>query len=157
MRVATEKFAISAAATSNFRAARRISTADAEPEVIMRTTVNQTELYFDADGPELTVDGERLRSRPTLVVIHGGPGFDHGYLRPGLSPLADSAQVLHVDLRGQGRSACRSRHARSTRWPRTSPRSATAWASTSRSSSATPPADSSRVTSRCATRACRPD
>lgn len=40
-----------------------------------------------------------------MVVIHGGPGFDHGYLRPGLSPLADSAQVLYVDLRGQGRSA----------------------------------------------------
>jgi proline iminopeptidase len=67
--------------------------------------VNDTELYFDVEGAELAVDGERLRPRPTLVVLHGGPGFDHGYLRPGLSPLARDAQLVFVDLRGQGRSA----------------------------------------------------
>jgi pimeloyl-ACP methyl ester carboxylesterase len=42
---------------------------------------------------------------PTIVVLHGGPGFDQGYLRPGIGALHDVAQVVFVDLRGQGRSA----------------------------------------------------
>ncbi len=40
-----------------------------------------------------------------MVVLHGGPGFDQGYLRPGLRALAGDAQLVFVDLRGQGRSA----------------------------------------------------
>jgi proline iminopeptidase len=70
----------------------------------MRITVNRTELYFDVDGSELAIAGAGLRRRPTLVVLHGGPGFDQGYLRPGLHALADAAQFVFVDLRGQGRS-----------------------------------------------------
>ena len=72
---------------------------------IMRITVNHTELYFDVEGPELAIAGDELRRRPTLVVLHGGPGFDQGYLRPGLRALAADAQLVFVDLRGQGRSA----------------------------------------------------
>lgn len=71
----------------------------------MRVSVNDTELYLDVEGGELAVDGERLRRRPTLLALHGGPGFDQGYLRPGLRPLANDAQLVFVDLRGQGRSA----------------------------------------------------
>ena len=71
----------------------------------MRVSVDDTELYLDVEGAELAVDGERLRRRATVVVLHGGPGFDQGYLRPGLRPLADEAQLVFVDLRGQGRSA----------------------------------------------------
>jgi proline iminopeptidase len=71
----------------------------------MHTTVNGTGLYFDVEGAELSVADDALRARPTLVALHGGPGFDHGYLRPGLAPLAADAQVVFVDLRGQGRSA----------------------------------------------------
>jgi len=71
----------------------------------MRATVEGTALYFDVEGAELEVDGNRLRARPTIVVVHGGPGFDHGDLRPGLTPLAEEAQLVFVDLRGQGRSA----------------------------------------------------
>jgi proline iminopeptidase len=71
----------------------------------MRAAVNGTELYFDVEGPQLVVEDGLLRSRPTVLVLHGGPGFDQGYLRPGLQPLAADAQLLFVDLRGQGRSA----------------------------------------------------
>jgi proline iminopeptidase len=71
----------------------------------MHTTVNGTTLYFDVEGPGLAVEGGALHALPTLVVLHGGPGFDHGYLRPGLAPLAADAQLVFVDLRGQGRSA----------------------------------------------------
>lgn len=70
----------------------------------MRITVNRTQLYVDVDGPQLVVDQDRLRTRPTIVALHGGPGFDQGYLRPGLAPLRELAQVIYVDLRGQGRS-----------------------------------------------------
>ena len=70
----------------------------------MRIEVNDTELYVDVDGPQLTVRDEVLQQRPTVVALHGGPGFDQGYLRPGLGPLREYAQVVYVDLRGQGRS-----------------------------------------------------
>jgi proline iminopeptidase len=71
----------------------------------MRIEVNGTELYVDVEGAELRVDGRGLVARPTLLVLHGGPGFDQGYLRPGLDGLRDDAQLVFVDLRGQGRSA----------------------------------------------------
>jgi proline iminopeptidase len=41
---------------------------------------------------------------PFLVAIPGGPGFDHGHLRPGLDPLADDARLVYVDPRNTGRS-----------------------------------------------------
>lgn len=72
---------------------------------VVRITVNDTDLYVDVEGPELAVDIDGdLRAGPTLVVLHGGPGFDQGYLRPGLRALAADAQLVFVDLRGQGRS-----------------------------------------------------
>jgi proline iminopeptidase len=70
----------------------------------MKIRVNGTELYVDTDGSQLRVEDDRLVERPTILVLHGGPGFDQGYLRPGLGWLRRDAQVVFVDLRGQGRS-----------------------------------------------------
>jgi proline iminopeptidase len=70
----------------------------------MRAPINGTDLYFDVDGAELRAGPDRLSAAPTVVVLHGGPGFDQGYLRPGLGELRDLAQLVFVDLRGQGRS-----------------------------------------------------
>lgn len=70
----------------------------------MRVSVNETELYIDVAGSQLGIEADRVVERPTIVALHGGPGFDHAYLRPGLDPLASHAQVVYVDLRGQGRS-----------------------------------------------------
>jgi proline iminopeptidase len=70
----------------------------------MRITVNDTELYFDVEGPGLVADGPTMRDRPTLLALHGGPGFDHAYFKPALSQLADTVQVVYLDLRGQGLS-----------------------------------------------------
>jgi proline iminopeptidase len=68
--------------------------------------VNGTRLWFDIDGAGHVPEGDRMRERPTLVLLHGGPGgFDHSYLRPSFSALADVAQVVYVDLRDHGRSA----------------------------------------------------
>jgi proline iminopeptidase len=55
-----------------------------------------------ADGVSLFV--EELGDGFPLVVLHGGPGFDHSMFRPWLDPLADEFRVLYVDERGQGRS-----------------------------------------------------
>lgn len=41
---------------------------------------------------------------PALLVVHGGPGLDHTYLRPWLDALAPRSRVVYVDLRGHGRS-----------------------------------------------------
>ena len=40
-----------------------------------------------------------------IVVVHGGPDFDHFYFLPELDRLADSFRLLYYDQRGRGRSA----------------------------------------------------
>src|SRR5581483_10567327 len=70
----------------------------------MRVPVNDTQLYFDVEGPGLVPDGTTMRERPVLLALHGGPGFDHTIFKPTLSALADAVQVVYLDLRGQGRS-----------------------------------------------------
>lgn len=56
------------------------------------------------------VDGARLFTAelgdgaPPLVVLHGGPDFDHAYLRPELDRLAGSTRLVYYDQRGRGRS-----------------------------------------------------
>jgi pimeloyl-ACP methyl ester carboxylesterase len=71
----------------------------------MQIEVNGTRLWFDVVGSSLVADGPRLRARPTLLALHGGPaGYDHSYLRPHLDRLAAFTQVVYVDLPGHGRS-----------------------------------------------------
>jgi proline iminopeptidase len=63
-------------------------------------------LWYDVDGLALVPDGRRLRARPTVILIHGGPGtYDHSYFKPYFSQLTDCAQVIYLDIRGHGRSA----------------------------------------------------
>jgi proline iminopeptidase len=33
----------------------------------------------------------------TIIVLHGGPDFDHGYLLPDLDRLADSFRLIYYD------------------------------------------------------------
>jgi pimeloyl-ACP methyl ester carboxylesterase len=54
------------------------------------------------DGCRLFV--EEVGSGFPLIVLHGGPGLDHGMFRPYLDALGDEFRVLYVDERGQGRS-----------------------------------------------------
>ena len=39
-----------------------------------------------------------------ILVVHGGPGLDHGYLQPGLDVLATHGALIYYDQRGTGRS-----------------------------------------------------
>ena len=40
-----------------------------------------------------------------IIVLHGGPDFDHTYLLPDLDRLAASYRLIYYDQRGRGRSA----------------------------------------------------
>lgn len=61
-------------------------------------------LFFDIAGSRLARDDAGVTERPTIVALHGGPGNDHTSLRPALDRLAEVAQVVYVDQRGNGRS-----------------------------------------------------
>ena len=72
----------------------------------MHIEVNGTRLWFDVDGPALVPEGSSMREKPTVLLLHGGPGsYDHSYFKPEFSKLADAAQLIFLDLRGHGRSA----------------------------------------------------
>ena len=71
----------------------------------MQVDVKGRRLWFDVDGPALVPDGATMQERPTVILLHGGPGsFDHSYLKPDFARLAGAAQVVYLDLPGHGRS-----------------------------------------------------
>jgi proline iminopeptidase len=70
----------------------------------MHVLVNGVRLFFDVEGAGLVPDGPVMREKPTLVLLHGGPGMDHSTYKPRFSQLADIAQVVYFDHRGNGRS-----------------------------------------------------
>lgn len=63
-----------------------------------------TRIFFEVIGTKLLPEGPTMRERPTLLLLHGGPGFDHSGLAKTLAPLSDVAQLVLLDHRGQGRS-----------------------------------------------------
>ncbi|WP_457389916.1 alpha/beta fold hydrolase [Roseateles sp. P5_E1] len=61
-------------------------------------------LFVDIEGLGHEPVGPELREKPTLILIHGGPGFDHTAFRPFFSRFTDLCQVVYFDQRGHGRS-----------------------------------------------------
>lgn len=59
-----------------------------------RAALENTELYYREIG-----QGE------PVIVLHGGPDFDHTYLLPDLDRLSDSCRLIYYDQRGRGKSA----------------------------------------------------
>ena len=70
----------------------------------MYINVNGARLFFDTVGCKLALDGDKMAERPSLLVLHGGPGFDHSLMRPYFDRFADTHQVIYLDHRGNGRS-----------------------------------------------------
>src|SRR6185436_971485 len=59
----------------------------------MLTSVNGTTLFTESVG-----------QGRSMLVLHGGLGFDHTYFRPFLDPLAEQTRVVYLDHRMHGRS-----------------------------------------------------
>ena len=70
----------------------------------MKVRVDDVDLYFDVAGAKRVADGMTMVERPTLVFLHGGPGFDHTTWADVMGPLSEWAQVVVYDHRGNGRS-----------------------------------------------------
>jgi len=70
----------------------------------MRVDIGDVRLFFDVEGAKLRPDGATMREVPTVVLLHGGPGFDHSNFKPDFSRLTEIAQVVYLDHRGNGRS-----------------------------------------------------
>lgn len=61
-------------------------------------------IFFDVVGAGLEPVEDRMEVRPPLLVLHGGPGYDHSTLRPYFDRFSDAYQVVYLDHRGCGRS-----------------------------------------------------
>ena len=70
----------------------------------MHIEANGCRLYVDIVGSGLVAKGPSMAERPVVFVLHGGPGFDHSTVKPAFNPLAEVAQLVYYDHRGQGRS-----------------------------------------------------
>jgi proline-specific peptidase len=60
--------------------------------------------YFPVPGARLYFR-EVGNGGPPLVVVHGGPDFDHSYLLPDLDRLSGMFHLIYYDQRGRGRSS----------------------------------------------------
>ncbi len=70
----------------------------------MHIDINGAKLFFDVVGSMLRPEGNTMLECPTMLVLHGGPGFDHSTLRPHFDRYADAYQVIYIDHRANGRS-----------------------------------------------------
>ena len=69
----------------------------------MSESAPERELWLRVPGARLFV--REVGHGPSLVVLHGGPDFDHTYLLPELDGVASAARLIYYDQRGRGRSA----------------------------------------------------
>jgi pimeloyl-ACP methyl ester carboxylesterase len=70
----------------------------------MRINVGDVRLFFDVEGAKLRPEESVMREVPTLLLLLGGPGFDHSGFKPDFSQVTDLAQLVYLDHRGGGRS-----------------------------------------------------
>ena len=61
----------------------------------MFVEVNGARLYFDVEGAGLVPDGPGMREKPTLLLLHGGPGVDHSIYKPAFSALGATCKSCH--------------------------------------------------------------
>jgi len=66
--------------------------------------IGDAKIYYEIYGHELELTDNGTRERPTLVVMHGGPGVDHTFEVEFSKYCASFAQVILFDHRGNGRS-----------------------------------------------------
>lgn len=57
-------------------------------------SINGTEIYY-----------KRIGYGEPIVIVHGGPGLDHGYLVPYFEPFTSKFEMIYFDQRLSGRSS----------------------------------------------------
>lgn len=57
-------------------------------------TINGTEIYY-----------KKMGAGEPIVMVHGGPVLEHGYMVPYFKPLADRYELVYFDQRLSGRSS----------------------------------------------------
>lgn len=70
----------------------------------MFVSVGDVRLFVDVDGAKLVPGGMSMRERPTIILLHGGPGSDHTPYKELYASLTEIAQLVYYDHRGNGRS-----------------------------------------------------
>ncbi len=70
----------------------------------VRARAGDVSLWFEVLGTKRVADGPRFVERPTIISVHGGPGFDSANGLEGAKPLGEFAQVIVFDQRGHGLS-----------------------------------------------------
>jgi proline iminopeptidase len=73
----------------------------------VRGAVGATDARITVGGPPLYA--RVIGNGQPLIVLHGGPDFDHKYLLPELDNLANAYRLIYYDQRGRGLSAERAR------------------------------------------------
>lgn len=68
----------------------------------MYAHINGTKIFYDVDGQSVEIDGDQLKEKPVVFVIHGGPGGCHITFKPYLDELTKTAQLVYIDQRGCG-------------------------------------------------------
>src|SRR5229473_2260387 len=76
------------------------------------TAADESKRHATAHESRIPVGNAELYTREVgqgtaIIVLHGGPDFDHSYLLPELDRLSDSFRLIYYDQRGRGRSADR--------------------------------------------------
>jgi pimeloyl-ACP methyl ester carboxylesterase len=67
--------------------------------------INDMKMYFEIFGSEFKLEDDGISKKPTILILHGGPGVDHIYYEvPFWESLQDAAQLIFIDHRGNGRS-----------------------------------------------------
>ncbi len=64
----------------------------------MQATLNGATFYYFKYGRRTAAQ------QLPIVLLHGGPGLDHSYLRPWLDSLGDAGELIYMDALGSGRS-----------------------------------------------------
>ncbi len=59
--------------------------------------------YIPVSGAQLFF--REVGDGPPIVLLHGGPDFDHCYVVPEMDRLADGYRLIYYDQRGRGASA----------------------------------------------------
>lgn len=68
----------------------------------MKAKIRGTEIFFDIAGMQIAPDGNKLKEKPVLFLIHGGPGGNHIRFKYDSIQLQDIAQLVFIDQRGCG-------------------------------------------------------